>query len=601
MTQPHENQNGSEAIDSQEIPHNVEQRNAKIGRQSRGRLRFGLLELLLLTAVCATWLTVAIAYRQINQLQLDIQTLQLMTTDLIVMDEGELTLREVPSIWHEIGSWKYHAPPGADLELRFATEGLNDLGFPAKYQAVSLPQGQHSIHLKVTKTTESHDQEIYLDGELVLQNQHALAWLDSIGSTARRDVSDQSTSYSVSEPLKLRDKRYGIMHPLRKYKSNDLPDFYDSKGNLLWISPRSEAQEPASEFITWEHQQEFSYNVIGHRQGVRVRPHSKAETAGLINIQPSMNSVFGDQRNRYCSRLGLSVRPILNDASEPELPEEQANSQMLDRTGIVISYRNTIDPPNPLDDREVDTVTKKAISEDGKQMRIFAHYPKYPSGAQPIVEILFDAAYPDRIGFLPHAAPKSAPMKACQFVTRFGARFFWREIEMLSDGVANQDATSQTAATGLVSPVPLSQLYPQIDLSNLTEPDSTNPIQFSWQPISLDRLPRVKATDTIAEMFKMSLTTNVPDSSKLKFPTGLDGCMQYDGVPNRQIWWVPAAADKQFIEPASTIEIRATSVFPTTDIPLVGGPAVGNVRVTVPMPATEPVWLEIVAEPPVTQ
>ena len=172
---------------------------------------------------------------------------------------------------------------------------------------------------------------------------------------------------------------------------------------------------------------------------------------------------------------------------------------------------------------------------------------------------------------------------------------------MLSDGVANQDATSQTAIAGLVSPVPLSQLYPQIDLSNLTEPNSTNPIQFSWQPISLDRLPRVEATDTIAEMFKMSLTTNVPDSSKLKFPTGLNGCMQYEGVPNRQIWWVPAASDKQVIEPASTIEIRATSVFPSTNTPLVGGPAIGNVRVTVPMPATEPVWLEIVAEPLVKQ
>ncbi len=51
----------------------------------------------------------------------------------------------------------------------------------------------------------------------------------------------------------------------------------------------------------------------------------------------------------------------------------------------------------------------------------------------------------------------------------------------------------------------------------------------------------------------------------------------------------------------SWVEICATSVFPTTKVPLLGGPAIGNVRIALPMPTTEPVWLEIVAEPLVTQ
>ena len=94
----------------------------------------------------------------------------------------------------------------------------------------------------------------------------------------------------------------------------------------------------------------------------------------------------------------------------------------------------------------------------------------------------------------------------------------------------------------------------------------------------------------------MSLITDVPDSSKLKFPVGLADWLQYEGVPNRQVWWLPVGQDAAGTP--ITVEIRATSLFPTTKIPLIGGPAIGNVRITVPMPAAEPIWLEIVADQP---
>ena len=238
-----------------------------------------------------------------------------------------------------------------------------------------------------------------------------------------------------------------------------------------------------------------------------------------------------------------------------------------------------------------EVVTTKAISADGKNMRLFAHYQPFASGARPIVEILFDAAHPDRVGVLPHAAPDSAPMKVCQFVTQFDARFFWRKIEMLPDSERDADVAS-------AKPVPLSQLYPQIDFSKITIASTPDTALLPWQNIPLARLPHIKPTDTTAGMFRMSLITDVADSSKLKFPLGLITKWQYKGVANRQVWRLPVALANDASEPGITVDVRAAPVFPTTTIPLPGGPAVGNVRITVPMPATQPVWLEIVAEPP---
>ena len=568
-----------------------DQGHAATKRRSRRGIRFGLLELLLLTAAIAAWLPVAIAHRQIKQLDLEIQTMATLTTDLVIMDDQVLNIRTLPAIWMNIASWKYNAPPDADLELRFATEGINHIAFPVDYRATALPEGQHTIHLKQAEGSDGYHWEVYIDDELVLQQHHAPEWLASMSSSIRGDVSDQSTAFPITEPLKLRDQRYSINHPMVKNESIDSPKYYDEKGNFLWISPRSIVPESPPKFITSE--QDSLLNTMGHRQGIRVRRTGQQEAAGLIDIQPSMSSVLGDQDYRNCCRLGVSVRPVLVDESEPERPEEQVDPGIPGRSGMPISYRETIKPPSQLGDRNTDTrVTAKSIREDGDEMRVFAHYPQYPSGAQPIVEILFDAAYPNRVGFLPHAAPDSTPMKACQFVTQYDARFFWREIELLPGSVADADITSE-----MLSSVPLLQLYPESDLAIIAESNVSGTKPFPWQNIPLARLPRIGPTDAIAERFKMSLITDVADSSKLTFPQGLNGCLQYEGVANRQVWWLPATAANKATEPEITVDVRATAVFPTTKIPLVGGPAIGNVRITVPMPATEPIWLEIVAEP----
>ncbi|MGB0596163.1 MAG: hypothetical protein ACPGLY_05705 [Rubripirellula sp.] len=596
MNQPNENRNASGASANQQPNRGLHQEPAKTKQRSRRNLRFGLMELLLLTGVAAAWLPVLIAQRQIVELELDIQTLQRLTTDLIVMDEQKLNIRAVSSISSNITSWKYYGPPNADLELRFATEGINNYSFPTDYEAVPLPEGRHAIHLKEVNDTEGYHRELYIDKEMVIEQHHPLDALARFGSSIRSDVSEQSEEYAITEPLKLRDQRYSNKHPLKVYTSIDLPVHHDKKGNFLWISPRSVVPTQPPKLIVIKHDSQLT--TFGHRQGIRVRRTTQTKFAGLIDVQPSISSVLGDQDRRDHYRLGISVRPILEGNSKPEIPEQQTNSEMPERLGMPISYRDTITLPNGPDAQMKNgRVTENTINEAGDQMRLFAHYPRFASGAQPIVEIQFDAAHPNRIGFLPHTAADSVPMKACQFVTQFDARFLWRKIQMQPE----EDVDSDVALEMLAS-VPLSQLYPQIDPTKFADPngvaesDAPDPTPFPWQPISLDRLPRFESPSNLADRFKMSLITDAPDSSKLKFPPGLADWLQYEGVPNRQVWWLPAEQDTAGTP--ITVEVRATSMFPTTKIPLVGGPAIGNVRITVPMPAAEPIWLEIVAEQP---
>lgn len=582
----------SEFTEDQSARLGNDQDQAASAKPSRRAIRFGLPELLLLTAVIAAWLPVIIARRNIPVLESEIQTMRLASTELVIADEQQLTARSLPSIWHNISSWKYSAPAGSDLELRLATEGINSITFPSDYQSVDLPEGEHSIHLKVTSDAKGHHSEVYVDEDLVLQQHHEREWLVSSGSTSSGNVSNQSTAYPLEEPLKLKVQRYSIEHPLQKYQSVSIPQEYDNKGNFLWISPRAIVPDPPSIFYLPQNQ--FSHDTVGHRTGMKVCRSSQQGLVGLICIQPSLRSTFGDRRQGYYRPLGLSVRPILESDSEPEVPEEQTNSGMPNNVGIPISLRDTIRSPKEYDGFSVkESITTNAISDDGNTMSVFAHFQPFASGAMPIVEILFDAAHPDRVGFLPHAAPGSPTIKACQFVTRFDARFFWREIELQPNSESESDVASSETA-----PVALTEIYPETDFSKFAEASTAENAFLPWRNIPLERLPRIKPNKGDSERFRIRLTTDVPDSSKLQFPAGLAPQWQYEGVANRQVWWLPTTSSPDETDPQIKVDVRATTAFPTTTTPLPGGPAIGNVRITVPMPATQPIWLEIVAEPP---
>ncbi|SMP41485.1 hypothetical protein SAMN06265222_101594 [Neorhodopirellula lusitana] len=566
----------------------------RVGRR-RNRMRFGLLELLLITTVVAAWLPMILVRRQISELESEIETMRFATTQLIVVDEAKLNVRSLPSIWSSINSWKYNAPADADLELRLATETINSVSAPSQYLAAALPEGEHSIHLKCTSDSDGYHSLVYLDDELILEEHHPKSWIESQGSSSTGEASNRSTAYPLNKPLKLKVQRLSAKHPLKKYNSIELSNEYDSKGNYLWISPASMVPDPTPVFLVSN--DKYSHDGLGLRQGIKVFRSQQTGLIGLIGVLPSLDSTLGDNRHWYphCP-FGVSVRPVLQSLSRLNIPEEGGPRS----AGIPISLRDTLDPPTKNDGiGALEKITQASIDESGSQMRIFAHYQPFESGAQPIVEIRFDAAHPNRIGFLPHTAPNSAPMKACQFVTRFNARFLWREIE-----IANDESDSALSGDSLKEPnnatndrvrQPLASLYPNVDFTAPLNPTTGNIAPFEWRKILTSRLPTTTRVDGDAKMTQLTLKTDVLNATTLNYPAGLDPKWKYEGIPNRQTWLLPRASADD--EPEITAEIRGGAVFPIVQLPIPGGPVIQNVRITVPMPAKKPVWLEIAPEP----
>ena len=547
--------------------------------QSRLRVRFGLLELLLLTGVVAAWLSMINARQKILVLESEIDSMRYATSQLLIIEQDKLNIRSLPTVWHNIDSWKYSAPPEANLELRLATDGINSVAKPAKFQAFALPDGEHSIHLKSINGKDGCRTFVYINNELAMQQDHPPEWLTTQGSSSTSDVSLRSSAHELGKPLTLKLQKYTVAHPLNPTQSTRIPEYYDQKGNYLWISPRGAVPEPAPDFLTSK--SNTSRGGIGHRQGTQVRFVNLPETFDLIGVQPSFSATLGDERYWKDCAIGISVRPVASEGAAAELPEN--TNRVPQKVGHKIVLTDSIQPPNGQTGLHSQTkVSEKATSQDGQSMKTFAHFDAFPSGAKPIVEVLFDSAFPNRVGFLPHAAPDSTPMYAVQFVTRFDANFLWREVELVT-GETNSKKTAN---------VPLSQLNQKLGIK---ESSATGSAGDRWNRIPISKLPRAALAGSGASVSRFSAITDEVDTSTINYPLGLSRDWKYEGVANRQVWWLPVSAENKD-DTNISVEIRDGKNYPATKLAIPGGPAIQNVRITVPMPAKEPVWLEIVAE-----
>jgi len=560
----------------------------RVGKRTiRRGLRFGLLELLLMTAAIAAWIPAILARREIPQLEADIQMMRQATLELIVQDSSALNIRALPSVWQDMEVWKYQTPSENGLELRLATEGINSTGFPVHYEAIPLPEGQHSIYLKTTKDKDGFHHVVYLDGEAALQKHHPPSWLDSVTSSSQTDVYDESVTFPLDQVVTLFREQSPPKHPLLKFETTELEPQQDKKGVVLWISPHELQVQPPPQFIAragrgvqW---------TIGNRQGIRVRSSPEQDAVGLLDIQPSLESVFGEKLWDKQTRFGVSVRPIVQVGSSAETPEVQPGLKTPTTAPIPFTLKPDFTRQPPSTGKiTTDQWLQQSVNDDGTKMRLFAHYQPFPSGAQPIVEILFDANHPDRIGFLPRAAPGSTPMKACEFVTRFDARFFWRKV-LLSDAQPNQ--TNPDSGDTMLDVVPLSQLKAAPNPALKAPTPKPTSAELPWLDVPFNRLPLSHLPSEPSASRKLTLRTDVKNATKLKFPSQVTSRWQYQGVPNQQVWWLPTGteADKNQIR----VQIRPTEFFPNTKLPLPGGQAVRHVRISIPMPTTQPVWLAI--------
>ena len=508
--------------------------------------------------------------------------------DLLVEDPTQLTIRALPSVWQKMEVWKYYAPPEAALELRMGTEGISALAFPFDYEAVSLPAGKHLIQLKSTRDETGFHKSVYIDGEMLLEKHHPNSWLNYVSSSSTTDLELTSQTFPLTEVVKLREERAMPNNPIAKggYRVVQLEGDQDHKGLALWISPSDLEVEAAPHFIARPRRvQEWT---IGSRNGARVRSTTEKDAVGLLDIEPAADSVLGEPRLHKETRFGVSVRPIVELDSDAEIPELQVKGAA---SAVSIPLALHVDPTLPKQNPAKMTSrlwSKRAISDDGTKMRVFAHYERFPSGAQPIVEILFDSDHPRRIGFLPRSAPGSTPMQACEFVTRFDSRFFWRKVVLEHD-----EQTGNEKADSVPQNTTLEQLSANFNKLRQEHALSEGVGAMPWLEVPFNRLPWGQSPSDAYRVRKLSLRTDVSNVTKVSFPNGLVPRWEYQGIPNQQVWWLPAGQENEDAASNIKVEILPTDFFPATQLALPGGPAFGGVRITVPMPATKPIWLAI--------
>ena len=561
-------------------------------KQKRRYLRFGLIELLILIAVVAAWLPTFIAMRRIPELESKVQLYRSFTSDLERVDPNQLCARKLRSLAYGTGAFKYFLPEGAEMELRLATEQISGITLPSQYDSAKLPEGEHRIYLReFDDVNKDYVKQVYVDDEVVLTSRHPKSWLDSNGSSWSNNVGLRSEAYPLTEPLELKNARFSINYPGVGHRNyGRVPDEYDAKGCCLWIAPSDHVSEPAPNFIS-PRTPKVHRQAWGHRQGIRIGDFNSNDSPGLIPLFAGFEATVGNNLSRSNATNALSVRPIVDAGNDEnvemeraELPELQ-QSHVNGQPGLRIGLSKTLitphwNKPSPLES----PYSLGEISQNGKTMRIFCHYENYlsgfASGAMPIIETIFDADHPNRIGLLPHQAADSKPIEAIQIVTTMDARFRRRRVDLIVDG-------------GEVETVPLLKQKKPVGKSSVNSQSAD--AADVWQTIELTEIP----VDQSAQMRKLRFSTDVKNFSKAKLPATVDPKWNYDGIPNCQTWWLPLSdlADLAFkVEVLQTDEALSEGP-PPAPVAIPGGPVIKSVRITIPMPATKPIWLEITPDP----
>ncbi|WP_372898020.1 hypothetical protein [Stieleria sp.] len=545
----------------------------------RRRFRFSLLDLMLLTLMVAAWLPTYFAVREIPVLQNSVDQMRALTTNLSIIDDQKLCLRSLPGIWHNIHGWKYSLPADAAMELRLATEGIHSMGDPEVFQSYELPTGIHTIHLKYTQNADQeYVTQVFVDDSEAIVKTHPPGWINTSGSSSNGKGAPTAEAFDLDKPLVLRQMRYSEMHPAGKFKLHSLPPEYDAKGNMLSIVPKGYQSGPPKRFVAPTDARNVS--SWGHRQGMRLLDNTTGWN-GLLEYQPSYRAILDDRNVRWLQVLNaISVRPVRDDSSPVEQPEVVFDNAAATAGRPKLMVTDSLQNPNQAA-KTLSSQTQGRISEDGNTMRLFVHYPAFPSGARLVVEVIFEARFPNRIGLRPHLAEGSLPLQAAQFVTTFDARFQWRTVELLAD---TDDDGPHARRRETPQPAPLQSLYPEDALTT------------AWQTIPDARLPLAEYSPDGEALRRLALTSDVANFWTFAYPAAVPDTWRYQGLPIRQVWLVPhpEPAEQTDSSPRPvTTEIRSGTVYPGTEIDIPGGPVVTNVRVTVPLPADKPIWMEI--------
>ncbi len=528
-------------------------------KSNRRWLSFRLLDLLLLTTLVAAWLPYFLATRQFKMLEVENAALKRMAEILVVDDPAKLHVLKIRSNRYGAVAWKVWVPESANYELRFATQQISSLGFPEEFDRFPLPPGKHLISMIHKRPSRGHQFQLFVDQQLAIVHERPPEWIE-YSSSQGTSKGGELEQFAVGEPVVLKREWFDEHVPGFPSSYDHSSDELSNKGNCVWIAPAKMVHPPLPVFVTPGQMNPSIRREWGFREGIRIRlsdhslPSTKA-ARGMIHIVHT-----GTRLSKRWSLNPLVIKPRVDGQKNDTDSTIDPGSKPDGNPGLELTTSDSMSPPE-----NSWQAAKGVFSDDGNTLRLFVHCERFSGGAQPIIEVRFDAQYPDRVGFRVHAGADSAEMNECVLSTIRGSFAQLRQLHL-----ADEVKTT-------------SQLFPQ--WSEETESSST---EFSpWKTFPGDLFPLVDD-----EPFRrVRLTTDVADYSKVKYSAAVVKDWQYKGLPARQSWLFPA-------ETPVTVALRARSNYRDGNGPIPGGPALEDFELRMPLQPDRWIWYEVVPNPP---
>ena len=149
--------------------------------QSSPRFRFGLLDLLLITALLAAWISAFQSTSRAERLSEQVKSMRISSDRLRIQDLSRLHIKRLMSLSYETKIWKIYVPSvdqAGEFSLVFATEEITNAGLPdTELQTLPLAPGEHLIEVKKQIRSDSESRFLVtVDDQEVIKKTHPAGW-----------------------------------------------------------------------------------------------------------------------------------------------------------------------------------------------------------------------------------------------------------------------------------------------------------------------------------------------------------------------------------------------------------------------------------------
>lgn len=516
-------------------------------------LRFGLLDLLLLTTLIGAWIPYLLARRQFRPLENKIASLRQMAETIVVEDPEQIHVLRLRSHRYGATTWKVFVPQGEPYELRLANEGIVNSSFPSEFRRIPILPGQHRIGYFEFDQDDHENFRLFLDDDLAIETRYPKTEMPNSGGSSTSSGINLQT-FQRGESVKLYRMIFDADIPGYRYRSAQNDGSLPSQGAVVWLAPVSKKPTPPTTFVPNSDQPSYNQGW-GFREGIRVNVtqsrNSSLQRPGTLQIFHA--KAFQSQRTPLNQ---ISVR-VLEQGKSKHVDSTQEPSRAYNSSaGLHFTIADNIQTPKNRWERKAGS-----ISDDGKTYTVFFHLESFASGAAPIIEARFQQDYPNRVGFRIHNRASAPKLDECILSAKDCAFPMLRNVHFA-------DETNS-----------LDQLSPK-----WSKPENKTFEDSEWMLFDHDRFPLIDDQS----LRRAQLSTNVDYPEVTNFGQNRSP-WDYIGVPATQAWLFPDSKETQ-------VALRAREVYRANSTNIPGGPAFSDFEIRTPMDSKQWIYFEVVPE-----